>query len=199
MKMSKFTLVIAMLIAMPFAIFSCSSGGGGEIGNDNSISFDENSQIYNYSDGSSYVGDEVIEICADGGCLRTGSVANGIVNLELPINVPYGYLEVDDNTGCSGSLKDVRVFQGDFKLSNGSALHIRYRDNQIREDVNYSYYERAGKLTCNIANPKMSVTIDAKSGWNKIYSRRIYDANRNMTLEVSTKNILTNEVKWLLY
>jgi len=222
MKTSHFFLTAGISLALVFT-FSCSSGGDDGGGNSNggvgsSVTGgadgggNQFSQIYNgywddndiYHIGDAYTGSGIIEIASSIECssncewngLKAGDVTNGIVKLELPENVPEEYLE-EDFESCSAPLKDIKIFGGMFILTNSNKeylgqLSIRYLDKQIREEIQYWYFSKAvkGKTTCD----DIEYDIDAKAGWNKIYYNR-----RPAPRKISTKNILTKEMKWMYW
>jgi len=180
---------------------SSSSGGGG--------SFNVNSQVYN-EDGTLYIGNGIIEATtgvtySNGGHqwdhINAGNVTNGIVQLELPQTIPNEYLSdfFDEETqrSCTSYPENIKMFGGDFVLTNSNkdyigSLSTQLNDGQIFELFTYVYFTKAGKITCNL---EYDITnIDAKVGWNKMYIQ----GNGNSTIEYSTNNILTKEMKWIL-
>jgi len=212
--LSKITLAASFSLALAF-IISCSSddnkgdGGslvtGGADGGGNQFS-----QIYikhydmenNVSPiGEAYEGSGVIEIevwdeaykkIIDN--INAGSVTDGIVKLELPKTIPDKYLiNVSSLQGCPNSYKDIKIFVGEFALTdnNGKIGRLEIEDGYAREGIGYYYFSKAGKITCNSSRDD-NLNIDAKEGWNKIYWRY------NQTGMYSTENILTKEVKWVL-
>jgi len=200
MNKVKFVLFMAGIsLALAFA-FGCSSGDNDEIGYDDS--FEINPQVYNGDDGSPYTGNGVISMevpYSYGGILENiGSIKSGIINLELPTTISDDYLlnpsDFQEFSECTYS-KDFKFLSGYFVLTNGYQrfeLDIGYWDEQIRETIGYSYYSKAGKITCS------GVTIDVKKGWNKGYKRCIRSGEDEIC-ELSTNNILKNEVRWRLW
>jgi len=199
--------------------FSCSSDDTSEGG----VSFNENSQIYDGEEGTVYTGSGIIEVAYraacwggydDSGCdwapsLHAGSVTNGIVNLELPTDVPDEYLTAANEyfSGCTVYSEDIKMFGGVFVLTDNNreligSLRIGYRDEQVQERISYLYFSKAGKLTCNSEDEedgykyKEIINIDAKVGWNKVYTRTLRRETSRET-EYTTSNILTKEMKWL--
>jgi len=191
---------------------SSSVTGGGD------VQFNENSQIYNrdYDDngswhiGDAYNGSGVIKLVAYNNgneiLINAGSVTNGIVNLNLPqtINLPDEYfrnlIDEDEQSYCTDYPTDIKIVVPDgFKLFDSNEellgrLYIQYRDEQIREYIEYWYLTKAGKITCDLGSA--IVKMDANVGWNKTYYHKNYVGNS--IIERSTTNILTKEVKWFI-
>jgi len=214
-KLTKIALTATFGLAMAFTL-SCSddkdeSGDGNNTngnGNGSEISFNENSQVYGFTSNG------VIEVydggigCGGGsdgsnGCdwngLMAGSVTNGIVNLNLPTNIPSTFLVdfIPDNGQrfCSSYPQDLKVFQGYFLLtdSNRDLLGTLKIGNQFGEGISYGYFTKAGEITCRFEGEEEVeiININAQAGWNKIAFHR-----QGKTFELSTNNILTKEVKW---
>jgi hypothetical protein len=176
-----------------------------------------------YRIGDAYNGSGVIKMQTyddDGNIIigiNAGNVSNGIVNLNLPTNISNGYLEdlsFENLQGyCTDYPKDIKVFERDFTLTNNNGeyigeLNIRYSDEQIAEGIAWWYFSKAVKITCNLEqsqdgryNSILNWYIDAKVGWNKMYLHYNWDRNyagRVKTAEISTNNILTKEMKWII-
>jgi hypothetical protein len=155
--------------------------------------------------------------------LIVGSVIDGIVKLEFPENINgkedfledfFDYYGNNFKSSCTDYPKDIKSLErGHFVLTNSNRdyigdLLIRYRYYDAwfdeSEEINYDYYSKAGKIACNknytgeYGNEHTLINIDAKVGWNKIYSHVIKTEN-SATGEWSTNNILTREMKWVLY
>jgi len=206
MKTTRFLSAAIFGFAVAFT-FSCSSGGGDDDSGGQGSSFNVNPQIYN-EDGTLYKGSGLLDVThhvRNGGSsdsewdhIRAGSVTNGVVNLELDKVIPDDeYLEdfskVFGYGGDCPDLKGLKVAGGFFVLTNNNGeyigtMNIRYRDEQIQEEIFYMYFSETRKITCG------GSTENIKKGWNKIY--RVIDrvAGRR---EDSTNNILTKEVKWI--
>jgi len=198
MKSTKFAQVAGIMLAFTFT-FSCSSGGDGNGGQ--GVPFNENSQIYN-EDGSLFTGSGIIEAtrtlrgnCGDpsvppaapgtsdnggggDGCewdhIRVGSVANGIVNLELnkatiPDEYLMEFLDERDQRFCTSYPKGIKIFTHMFVLTNSNgdyigSLSIGYRDKQVREAISYMYFSKAGKIACSFDGGGDIINIDAQAG-----------------------------------
>ncbi|MDR2594860.1 MAG: hypothetical protein LBC87_08850 [Fibromonadaceae bacterium] len=197
-KIKSVLFVAGIVLALAFT-FSCSGGSDNESGGD---SFDVNSQVYNGNDGTPYTGNGVISMVVPysyGGILENvGSVKSGIVNLELPTTISDDYLlspsDFQEFSECTYP-KDFKFLSGYFVLTNGDQkfeLNIGYWNEQIRETIGYSYYSKAGKITCS------GVTMDVKKGWTKGYMRCIR-SGEDEVCESSSNNILKNEVRWRLW
>jgi hypothetical protein len=210
------TLTAILAVAITFTL-SCSGSddpdNGGDPNNGGGVPFSENSQVYN-EDGTKYTssGDIKISDDNDDNCIliNAGSVTGGIVKLELTQAVPDEYLrdnpdEEDKENwerSCPGYTKGVKTYSNrTFALISNDGespigeIGIAYRDEQIRERIEYWYFSKDAKFTCNFEDIEF-VKIDAKAGWNKIYFSRKY-ANGNITKsEFGTKNILTKEARW---
>jgi len=220
MNKIKFVLRLAISIALAFT-FSCSSGGGSggddpdNGGNGQGVSFNENSQIYN-TDGSIYKGSGVIEINSGNDCsgdcewdhIRVGSVASGIVNLNLPPTIPDEYL-TNFRRYCADYLQDLKIYFVEPVLTNSNGNYIGelvIRDKQnVEEGITYTYFSKSEKINCNSNEDDFNhlgfnynFNIDVKKGWNKIYSKANYVNGKIATVEYSTNNILTKEVKWVI-
>jgi hypothetical protein len=186
-----------------------SSSGGGQ-----GVPFNENSQIYNryYDDDGWYIGDAyngsgIIKLVTYGEdhevLINAGSVTDGIVRLELPPTIPDEYFkslfDEDEQSYCTDYPTDIKVAVLDyFKLfnSNGEllgSLNIEYRDKQIREYIEYWYFTKAGKITCDFGSAILK--MDAKVGLNKTYYHRSYVGNS--IIERSTTSNVT-KVKWVI-
>ena len=212
--LSKITFAATFGLALAFTI-SCSSdddkgGGGSSVTGGADGGGNQFSQIYN-QDNSLYTGSGIIEIsstvscsgisCEWNGLLKVGSVTDGIVKLELPENIPNEYLEnIFGSTNCSDSYGDIKAFVGVFVLTNDNkeylgVLSIDYNDNEER--ISYVYFSKAGKIktTCNFEED-FKINIDANVGWNKVYLKSNYESK---TIEYTTNNILTKEMKWRRY
>ncbi|MDR2593823.1 MAG: hypothetical protein LBC87_03535 [Fibromonadaceae bacterium] len=180
--------------------------------NGSGITFNENSQIYIYNryDGGWYIGDaytgsgviKLIEYSEDGNeiLINAGNVTNGIVKLELPPTIPDEYfknlLDEDEQSYCTDYPTDIKVavVEG-FKLFNSNGellgrLNIEYRDEQIREYIEYWYFTKAGKITCDLGS--IIVKMDAKVGLNKTYYHTNYSIIERSTISNVTK------VKWVI-
>jgi len=185
---------------------SSSKGGGGK-----GVPFNENSQIY-YSDcdsiachaGDAYTGSGDIVV----GDLILGSVTNGIVKLKLPTTIPNEYLwdfwvyENDLDLNCTDYPNGIKHYETEkIHLDNSNSANeiggLKITDGQYNS-IYYWYFSKAGKITCKRTAHDGWVgkyNLDFKEGWNKIY----YVYNREAGIgELSTNNILTKEVKWLL-
>jgi hypothetical protein len=202
MRTQFFKIVLAATFGLAMALtFSCSSndddkGGGNNNSGGGGVPFNENSQIYN-TDGSLFIGSGVLSIKnkhTQETLLNIGSVTNGIVNLQLPQTIPNEYLFVFKENGCTINPSYLNVFINEdvFVLTNSSGENIGklyIGDEQNSQGIQYWYFSKAGKITCgNI------IDINAKAGWNDMYV-----VVNNGKKELSTNNILTNEVKWTLY
>jgi len=216
MKNAKLALLAAFLIALAFT-FSCSSGGdNGDGGGTSSpsgggssspsgggIPFDENSQIYKSGSDAPYTGSGIIVINLDSeddfeGEIELGSVTDGIVNLKLPSTIPDEWLTAYPAAACTESPSGLKYFgRNSFTLTGEDygRLRITYqdKDKQIRQDIQYVYFSKAGKITCNDEKRNRITNINAKVGWNKIY---MVVENDNVT--ISTDNILTKKVNWTI-
>jgi len=173
--------------------------------NSSGVPFNENSQIYlsyeDYSDstfhiGNAYTGSGIV--LDNYNSTIIGSVTNGIVHLELPATIP---IPDEDLWNCSDRWSYCTVYPNDIKyykiktirLTDNSMneigdLDIRnIRNGQRYQYIEYMYFSKAGKITCN-----NNYGFGVKAGWNKMY----YNAE---TGEESTNNILTKEAVWTLY
>jgi len=200
--LSKITLAASLSLALAFTL-SCSStdNNNGKQG----VSFEDNSQIYN-SDGTLYKGSGAIKAriydkYENKILINAGSVADGIVQLELP-TIPdeyllEEYLNEEDQRFCTSYTKGVKGLNGEFVLTNSnedeSYLVIGYRGDQLKEEIRYYYFSKAVKITCNFPENAGFVNIEAKAGWNRIYYRKT-----KHTKEHSTNNILTEQVTWII-
>jgi len=205
MKMAKFISKIAYLAAFGLALeftLSCSSSKDNSV---EGVSFNDNSQIYN-ADGTIYKGSGVIKARTYNEhenkiLINAGNVVDGIVQLELPtITDEYlfrEYLNDEDQKFCTSYTKGIKVFDGDFVLTSGnedeSYLVIAYRGDQLKEEIRYYYFPKAVKIICNFPENTGFINIEAKVGWNRIYYRKT-----NHTKEHSTKNILAEQVTWII-
>jgi len=228
-SISKLALTAGITLAITIAL-SCSSddggGGGGtsspsENGDVSSSSggglLNDDPQIYNgYYDendvfhiGSAYTGSGVIKMYLDEeNLIDVGSVTNGIVNLNLPSNIPDVYLEEEQVEQCSSYPEGIKKFVGSFELINSNGdiytLKLDYAEGQIRERIHYFYYSKTGKIICTNDDGEgfiEIIDIDAKAGWNKIYRHTSYAevvGKAPMTNTYSTNNILTKQVKWTI-
>ena len=221
MKNVKLALLAAFLLGLIFT-FSCSSGeykegdngggtsspssGGSSSPSGSGIPFDENSQIYKSGSDAPYTGNGIIVISPSSDDnfeveIEVGSVRDGIVNLQLPSTIPDEWLKVYPDAACTESpsgLKDLgknSFTLTDENYSNIGRLRITYqdKDKQIRQDIQYVYFSKAGKITCNDEKGNTITNINAKVGWNKIYA---VVENDNVT--ISTDNILTKKVNWTI-
>jgi len=134
--------------------------------------------------------------------INAGSVANGIVNLKLPNDIPTDFLEYEQL--CDDEPEDFKIYEGRFELidNNGNnlgRLRISYQDEQIAEEISYIYFSKTIKRTCKWPSEdggfSRTINVYVKSGWNKVYFR---DNVTKRKSEISTNNILTKEVKWVL-
>jgi hypothetical protein len=176
--------------------------------------------------GPAYTGSGILKIEIDGYIdgyynedailIDAGSVTNGIVNLELPNSIPDEYMEIIDMPPeCQAS----KMFSVEsFALTNSNReiignLRLRYAEEPNREEIMYLYFSKAGKTICNFEEEKYYdgelykykhiINIDAKAGWNRGYMKRTWESSivtasewRLETIEVSTNNILTKEIRW---
>jgi hypothetical protein len=205
-------LAAALALAITFTL-SCSSGDDPSEGNGQGASFNENSQIYNI-DGTLYKGsgDIKMQMYNEDGKktltnINAGNVTNGIVNLNLLQTIPDEYLmDINGFSKCPDNPQGIKVFSAEFALINSNGdyigyLGIIYDDEQLNEGIYYTYFSKAGKITCNYDNDgyKYIINIDAKAGWNKIYIRdkNTDEIYTNGIIEQSTSNILTVEMKWI--
>jgi hypothetical protein len=169
-----------------------------------------------------YKGSGIIKISSctffdliDGDCdqvpLNAGSVTNGVVTLNMP-TVPNEYLSYYSSedemkeicTDYPKEKEDIKTFsvsnEGGFILtdSNGEyigGLNIMDGDKGY---VLYQYFSKDAKFTCNsiVDGFNLSQNMNAKAGWNKIYASLGW---RERELKFSTANILTKELKWVIY
>jgi len=157
--------------------------------------------------------------------IRVGSVTNGIVKLELPQTIPDDYLSdffysvpYYDELGLlhyddpGHSCTNIKSFDGHFVLTDRNGdyigdLDIRngyYNDGRIAwEEIEYVYFSKAGKIACSIEYNKddyvSNYNIDAQKGWNRIYEGIYREGKDGTRTEHSTNNILTKEVKWVIW
>jgi len=109
------------------------------------------------------------------------------------------YLDDESQSFCTSYNKGIKGLNGDFVLTSSNGDNIgdlvissgKYGDGN-REDINYYYFSKANKITCNWPDGG-GARIEAKVGWNRIY----YHRTKN-TKEHCTNNILAKEVKWIL-
>jgi len=208
--LSKTALVASLSLALALT-FSCSSSDNNESSDNNDgsvcsgdgIPFNENSQIYN-GDGT---------LCKDSGVIKvrtysdilinTGVVANGIVQLEPP-TIPDEYLsgeylDEESQKFCSSYTKGIKGLDGYFVLmsSNGDEighLVIGYKgDDGNKDEINYYYFSRANKITCDWPDGGGGARIEAEVGWNRIYYRRTKN-----TKERCTNNVTRKQVMWII-
>ncbi|GBU24137.1 hypothetical protein R83H12_00764 [Fibrobacteria bacterium R8-3-H12] len=158
--------------------------------------------------------------------INAGNVTDGVVKLALPSIIPSEYLseffesygDFDAYNNCIKFIQNIKVYPKDnedfylalFNSSGGyiGDLGIIYSDKQIRETISYMYFSKSGEITCNYEqkqtgrnNSIINVDIDAKAGWNKIYTHYNWDKNYAGSIsaaEISTNNILTKEMKWTI-
>jgi len=215
MNRVKYALITASIgFALVFTL-SCSSddkkddGEGGNNASGNSVSFNENSQIYN-GDGTPYTGDGVIRMweknieCQGGSgyeCgvyFNAGSIDKGIVNLNLPT------ITADDmltTLNCPSSPNGTKFYNARFTLTNGNkdeGFRIISGYGQIEERIYHWYFSEAVNITCSYKEDDSYseiLNIDAKAGWNKVYEQT---DKATRTHKLSTNNILTKEVKWTI-
>jgi hypothetical protein len=199
--------------------------------NGGGVPFNENSQVYNYHYGENdvihiddaYNGNGIIKIIIWDEdrknileSVNAGSVTSGIVALNLPPTIPSNYLTYIslEEVGCADDTHEIYAVDVDgFTLANNDGedigrIGVLYRDERITEGIIYWYFSKAGKLICNYEqsqegrnNSTLSMDIDAKAGWNKIYYHWDNDSNyagRVKAGKTTTKNILTKELKWTL-
>jgi len=131
--------------------------------------------------------------------------------LNLPANIPSEYLEdflgEEAKESCTSYPEDIKIFGSTVVLTDGNGsyigrLRIGYYDKQLEEEIGYMYFSKAGKIACTLNEGRYVYNIDAKVGWNKVYVRGNYTTDPSTgefssTGEVSTKNLLTKEVKWV--
>jgi len=230
-RFTKFAQVAGIMLALIFTFSCSSGddgnnngGGGSSVTGGADGGGNQFSQIYNgyydendvYHVGTAYNGSGFIKILAydendNEVSINAGSVTNGIVKLELPQTIPNEYLSKSfldkiATTYCTDYINDIKEFIGRLVLTdnNGTTLGelaMQYQEGSIIEVIDYSYYTKAGKITCdyNKGAGRDIYKFDVKVGWNKIYCHNNY-ANGNRTKECNTKNILTKEkeMKWTL-
>jgi len=203
---------------------SSSGGGKGVPFNENSQIYntycdydggvdDDGDDIYTCHIGDAYTGsgDIVIYSGRFDFDLILGSVTNGIVKLKLP-TIPDedlgDFFDDGDDLNCTDYPNGIKYFEAEkISLINSNSADIGgldigegdYKSNDIEYNhIYYGYFSKAGKITCKRTARDGWVgkyNLDVKAGWNKIY----YVYNRKAgTGELSTNNILTKEVKWLL-
>jgi len=143
--------------------------------------------------------------------LIAGNVINGIVKFELPKNIPneylYDFLNEKEKGSCTSYPKDIKMFGGQFVLTNSDGENLgrlSISSNDGNEGTSYMYFSKAGKITCNIKHEEditenNIMNMDVKEGWNQFYARETRSEDgMTETNEISTTNILTKEMKWLL-
>jgi hypothetical protein len=222
------TAALGLAIAFTFSCSSGddennnNGGGGSPVTGGADGGGNQFSQIYNgyydndvYHIGTAYNGSGVIKMLAKDEddneiLINAGSVTNGKVNLNLPSTIPDDYLSeffISNEYAthsCTDYTKDIKQFEGLLILTDDSGSHLggltmHYEEGPIFETIEYWYFTKAGKITCDaeLSTRRDIVKIDAKVGWNKIYCHRNY-ADGNSTKECSTNNILTKEMKWTI-
>jgi hypothetical protein len=174
--------------------------------------------------GTCSYGNEPPVICPNDG-LVVGNITNGIVNFSIPTEVPKEYLrdidgffdrkEGGSSYKCTDYTEGVEIFgnllimREMFVLTNSNReiigdLGIDSWTAQSIERMTYIYLSKAGKFTCSLSVEedglifKETININATEGWNKLYAR-YYMKGNPVTLEISTSNILKNEVKWIMH
>jgi len=182
------------------------SGGGLSSPSGGGIPFNENSQIYKSGDDAPYTGNGIIVISPSSDDyfkdeIVVGSVTDGIVNLQLPSTISDEWLGVYPAATCTESPNGLKYLgKNSFTLTDENdsyigKLRITYqdKDKQIRQDIQYVYFSKAGKITCNDEKNNTITNINAKVGWN-----RIYMVVENVNVTISTDNILTKKINWTI-
>jgi len=191
-----------------------SSGGGSSSPSGGGIPFDENSQIYDYDySDKPYTGNGIIGYFPDDISFNeslnlefeVGSVTDGIVNLRLPSTVPDKLLEVYPAATCTESPSGLKYFILEPILTDENYfyigdLYIYYLnsskgDHQQSQQIEYWYFSKAGKITCNDERRKIITNINATVGWNKIYTFK----DKTDGGEISSNNILTKKMYWSIH
>jgi hypothetical protein len=199
----------------PIGNASSSSNDNSGGGSSSSGGFDERvpSQAYNNEDGTKFEASGILKfkLCknykyieeetheSDCNDITTGSVTNGVVNMQqpLPLTIEDKYLfdvtELFDDDNCLISQKDAKISEPiEFFLDNDVSyiyLAIAYIDysSQVMQGYYHLYSSKATKVTCS------KINLDIKAGWNKLYFVKNHSGE-----EFSTDNILTGDVRWTL-
>jgi hypothetical protein len=157
--------------------------------------------------------------------VNAGNVINGIVTWNLfSTTIPNNYLKdfPGDEEDESSSVHKNCTFPKDIKASDKvepiltnndgksiGSLSNNYTDEQIYEVIGYIYFSKAFKINCNYEqfqegryNSAFNMDIDVTTGWNKWYTHLDRDENYARGVKegkISTNNILTKELKWVLF
>ncbi len=191
MKHSLFSLSVALLA--PLCV-SCSGDGG----NPTSNSLAENGQVVINDDnevGNPYAGSGKIYmaeernssgqlVLTEDAMLEVGTMSNGEIYLDLPANVDSRFLSKLESVPAGLDIEplgaEVWFYTNPLRLLN-NGQHIGNLDyTKIQNDgtyhvIRYWYFSKATRIS------GLEYKIEAKKGWNKIYTRGTNDESTHTT------------------
>jgi hypothetical protein len=152
--------------------------------------------------------------------IEAGSVNDGKIELKQPLpTLDDKYLRGTEicNVSKYAGISNFILLDDEGKVISYIAPKYSKRESNsyVQEGIMFMYFKNATKLKCNETYEGKDIMcegdnviceyeydIDAQAGWNKVYynySYLITYVEKTVTIhKSSTKNILTNDVKWTI-
>jgi hypothetical protein len=217
-----FNLVVVPLFAL---ILSCSSEpdenppSNGAYGSQAM----ENGPVYQRENDEQYIGEDLTIYLADERnkqgqpilteetMLMAGTMSNGEVSLRLPNFVDSRFLQKINSAPEGLSVKPLGVeiwfYTDPLRLINNDGSHIgNLRYFKIVSEIEshivyYWYFSKATKIngTRTTENSRDEYKIDAKQGWNKVYTHLKFPTNRSDETYITTDlSKVPSGLKWII-
>jgi hypothetical protein len=162
-----------------------------------------NAQVYLEDETSSYTGSGTVKI----GGLTVGSVTGGKLTFTLPSQVSSQYLTDISNvlTGFTVSPSNAKgiVLEGTAELYSGNTpigyFGLMKTEGNTLYAVFYWYFDSAVKITGNksMSGSFRTMSIDASTGWNKIYYVTTESGSTNTGTITTDLNNVPSDLKWV--
>jgi hypothetical protein len=197
MKRMNFLIgMVGISLALGMMVIGCDEdsddGGGG------SASSVTDAQVYQNDESTLYTGSGIVGVVKTGE-LTIGSFTNGKLSFELPATVPSQYLEslsVNVPAGLTVSNSNASMFQHSIALYSqderiGSFFLVKTAGN-TKHEISYWYFNQAVRITGT--SDGATVSIDARAGWNKIYT---YETQTSGAMTTNLNNV-PSDMKWVV-
>jgi hypothetical protein len=179
-----------------------------------------NAQVY-WRDGKQYTGSGTVKLMywgegdSNGKSIATvGTVTDGKLTLSLPAIIPDQYLVYGED--WMKQIPALTITPADVQFGTSMGFDIFYENSQkgfyfgketsdTHDDVSYMYFSKAAKISGNSSNTSedgvtqtQSMNIDAKAGWNKIYSSYLQSGNTRTVTYTTDLSKVPSGLKWTI-